>query len=249
MLKQERHQLILRKLKSNRKVLSARLSTEFDVSEDTVRRDLKELEAKNLLYKVHGGALTIEDKILTYNERSVSDLDKKKAIAKKAVSLICSGQVIIMSGSTANLALARIIPHDINATIFTYSLPIAIELTHHPLIEVIFIGGKLNKTAQVTVGIDVINSISNIRADICFMGVGGIDTKRGMTEANWEVAHIKKSMIQASDFVVALSINKRLNQVKRYSVVPIDNIDTVITDFNPANEIFNEFKDKGLTII
>ena len=249
MLKQERHQLILKKLKLNRKVLSVNLSKELFVSEDTVRRDLKELEAKNLLYKVHGGALTVEDKILTYNERSVSDLDKKSVIAKKAVNLIHDGQVIIMSGSTANLALAKIIPHDINATVFTYSLPIAIELTHHPLIEVIFIGGKLNKTAQVTVGIDVINSISSIRADICFMGVGGIDTKRGMTEANWEVAHIKKSMILASDYVVALSISKRLNLVKRYSVVSIKQIDTVISDISPEEAVFNDFKERGITIL
>lgn len=249
MLKQERHQLILRKLKSNRKVLSARLSTEFDVSEDTIRRDLKELEIKHLLYKVHGGALPVENKLLTYNERSESDLDKKNIIAIKAVKLIHDGQVIIMSGSTTNLELAKIIPLKINATVFTYSLPIAMQLSQHPLIEVIFIGGKLNKSAQVTVGIDVVNSISSIRADICFMGIGGIDINRGMTEPNWEVAHIKKSMIQVSDYVVAMCISTKIMEVKRYSVVPVKKIDTIISDFEPNNEIFNEFKKKGLIII
>lgn len=249
MLKQERHQLILRKLKSNRKVLSARLSTEFDVSEDTIRRDLKELEIKHLLYKVHGGALPVENKIQTYNERSVADLDKKNIIAKKAVKLIHDGQVIIMSGSTTNLELAKIIPLKINATVFTYSLPIAMQLSQHPSIEVIFIGGKLNKPAQVTVGIDVVNSISSIRADICFMGIGGIDINRGMTEPDWEVAHIKKSMIQVSDYVVAMCISTKIMEVKRYSVVPIDTIDTIITDFESNNIIFNQFKEKGLIII
>ncbi|MCB0486470.1 MAG: DeoR/GlpR transcriptional regulator, partial [Flavobacteriaceae bacterium] len=169
MLKEERHQVILNKLHINRKVLSTKLSEELNVSEDTVRRDLKELEAKRLLYKVHGGALSIENKIKTYDERSIFDIDKKEIIAQKAVKLIHDGQVIIMSGSTTNLQLAKIIPSKTNATIFTYSLPVALELTHHPSIEVIFIGGKLNKGAQVTTGIDVINSISNIRADMCFM--------------------------------------------------------------------------------
>jgi len=249
MLKQERHQFILKKLKLNRKVLSVGLSKELAVSEDTVRRDLKELESKHLLYKVHGGALPLENKLLTYNERSESDLDKKNIIAKKAVKLIHDGQVIIMSGSTTNLELAKIIPPKINATVFTYSLPIAMQLSQHPSIEVIFIGGKLNKSAQVTVGIDVVNSISSIRADICFMGIGGIDIHRGMTEPDWEVAHIKKSMIQVSDYVAAMCISTKIMEVKRYSVVPIDSIDAIISDFELTNEIFQEFKDKGLTII
>ena len=78
MLKEERHQVILNKLHINRKVLSTKLSEELNVSEDTVRRDLKELEAKRLLYKVHGGALSIENKIKTYDERSIFDIDKKE---------------------------------------------------------------------------------------------------------------------------------------------------------------------------
>ncbi|MCF6279777.1 MAG: DeoR/GlpR family DNA-binding transcription regulator [Flavobacteriaceae bacterium] len=249
MLKQERHQVILKKIKKNRKVLSNVLSKELFVSEDTVRRDLKELELKKLLHKVHGGALSIESKILTYDERSIADIDKKKIIAKKAVKLIHDGQVIIMSGSTTNLELAKIIPENINATVFTYSLPIALELTYHPSVEVIFIGGKLNKDAQVTTGIDVVNLISKIRADICFMGTGGINIKRGMTEPNWEVSHIKKCMIEASDYVVAMCISTKVMDVKRFSVVPLRDIDTIITDFKPNNPIFNEYVSQGITVI
>ena len=249
MLKQERHNIILNQLKDKRKVLSTTLSKELQVSEDTIRRDLKELELKNLLYKVHGGALSIENKILTYNERSAADIDKKIIIAKKAVRLIHNGQVIIMSGSTTNLELAKIIPDEINATIFTYSLPIAMQLSHHPLIEVIFIGGKLNKAAQVSVGIDVVNSISNIRADICFMGTGGLDINKGLTEPNWEVAHIKKCMIQAADYVVTMCTSNKINIVERYMVVPIKNVNAIITNYNSDNTIFKEFIDKDLTVI
>lgn len=249
MLKQERHQVILKKLKQNRKVISNVLSVELSVSEDTVRRDLKELEVKKLLHKVHGGALSIEGKILTYDERSIADIDKKKIIAKKAVQLIHDGQVIIMSGSTTNLELAKIIPANIHATVFTYSLPIALELTHHPSVEVIFIGGKLNKNAQVTTGIDVVNLISKIRADICFIGTGGINIKRGLTEPNWEVSHIKKCMIEASDYVVTMCISSKIMDVKRFSVVPLRKIDTIITDFESSNPVFNKFKELDVIII
>lgn len=249
MLKQERHQKILEKLKISKKVLSGKLSEELFVSEDTIRRDLKELESKDLIYKVHGGALLKENRILSYDERSVSDIAEKKEIAKKAVKLIRDGQVIIMSGSSTNLELAKIIPPEINATVYTYSLPIAAQLSHHPSIEVIFIGGKLNKAAQVTVGIDLINSIYNISADICFMGTEGVDVKRGLTEPDWEVSHIKKSMIRASNYVVVMCISSKIKSVKRHSVVPVQKIDVIVTEIDSDAEMFDEFKAMDLTII
>ncbi|HCE55619.1 MAG TPA: DeoR/GlpR transcriptional regulator [Lutibacter sp.] len=249
MLKEERHYHILDKIILNRKVLSAALSIELNVSEDTIRRDLNELSSKGLIKKVHGGALPIDSKTPSYEERSNYNLEEKNSIAKKAVKLIKSGQVIIMSGSTTNLQLAKIIPSDINATIYTYSLPIALQLTEHPLIEIIFIGGKLHKTAQVTVGLDVVSSISELRADLCFMGTGGINTLNGMTEPDWEVSHIKKCMISVSDRVVALCTQNKLNETKRYTVAPIHKIDTIVTDIDPSDSIFNDFKEKGVKIL
>ncbi|WP_111709429.1 DeoR/GlpR family DNA-binding transcription regulator [Lutibacter citreus] len=249
MLKEERHLHILDKIKLNRKVLSSDLSNELNVSEDTIRRDLNELSAKDLIKKVHGGALLKDTLAPSYEERSNYNLKEKNIIAKKAVDLIKDGQVIIMSGSTTNLQLAKIIPSDINATIYTYSLPIAIQLTAHSSLEIIFIGGKLNKPAQVTVGLDVVSSISQLRADLCFMGTGGINVKNGMTEPNWEVSHIKKCMIEASDKVIVLCTNNKINEIKRYPVTPINRINTIITDLNPTDQIFNSFKENGVTIL
>ncbi len=249
MLKQERHQIILDKLKISKKVLSGKLSEELLVSEDTIRRDLKELESKDLIYKVHGGALLKDNRVLSYDERSIADINEKKKIAEKAVKLIQDGQVIIMSGSSTNLELAKIIPPEINATVYTYSIPIAAQLSHHPSIEVIFMGGKLNKAAQVTVGIDLVNFIYNISADICFIGTDGIDISRGLTEPDWEVSHIKKSMIHASNYVAVMCISDKVMSVKRHSVVPIEKIDAIISDIDPKDPIFNNFKDFDLTII
>lgn len=249
MLKEERHYHILDKIILDRKVLSAVLSIELNVSEDTIRRDLNELSAKGLIRKVHGGALPVEAQPLSYRERSSFNLVEKNIIAKKAVNIIKNGQVIIMSGSTTNLQLAKIIPSDINATIYTYSLPIALQLTEHPSIEIIFIGGKLHKTAQVTVGLDVVSSISELRADLCFMGTGGINTLNGMTEPDWEVSHIKKCMISASSRVIALCTQNKINEIKRYTVAPIHKIDTIVTDIDPSDTLFNDFKEKGVKIL
>lgn len=249
MLKEERHQLILNKLTKNRKVLSVNLSRELAVSEDTIRRDLKELEAKNLLYKVHGGALLNENRLKTYYERSHSDTEEKKSIARKAVQLIHNDQVIIMSGSSTNVQIAKLIPPDVNVTIFTYSLPVALELTNHPLIEVILIGGKLNKSAQVSTGIDVINFLSGMRVDLCFMGIAGLSTNRGLTESDWEVTHIKRAMIEVSDYVVVTCTGNTLQKNERYAVVPIKKIDALITEYPSDNKIFNSFKEKGIVVL
>ncbi len=249
MLKEERHHLILDKIKLNRKVLSSDLSLELNVSEDTIRRDLNELAAKKLIRKVHGGALPIDSKALSYEERINYNLKEKNIIANKAVKLIKDGQVIIMSGSTTNLQLAKIIPPDINATIYTYSLPIAAQLTEHPSIEIIFIGGKLYKPAQVTVGLDVVSSISQLRADLCLMGTGGINVSNGMTEPNWEVSHIKKCMIEACEKVIVLCTKNKINEVKRYTVSPLSKIDTIVTDINPKSPLFNDFKINGVKIL
>jgi len=249
MLKEERHLYILDKIKLNRKVLSTDLSVELNVSEDTIRRDLNELSSNELIRKVHGGALPVNTTTLTYKERSSYNLIEKNTIARKAVNLIKDGQVIIMSGSTTNLQLAKIIPSDINATIYTYSLPIAIQLTEHPSIEVIFIGGKLYKPAQVTVGLDVVSTISQLRADYCFMGTGGINVANGMTEPNWEVSHIKKSMIEASNKVIVLCTKNKINMVKRYLVSPINRINIIVTDTNSDEDIFYPFKEKGVIIL
>lgn len=249
MLKEERHHHILDKIILDRKVLSTDLSIELNVSEDTIRRDLNELSAKGLIKKVHGGALTLGTKTPSYRERSNYNLEEKNIIAKKAIKLIKDGQVIIMSGSTTNLQLAKIIPSDINATIYTYSLPIALQLTEHPSIEIIFIGGKLHKAAQVTVGLDVVSSLSELRADLCFMGTGGINVLNGMTEPDWEVSHIKKCMISASNKVIALCTKNKINEIKRYTVAPILKIDTIITEIDPNDSIFADFKEKGVKII
>jgi DeoR/GlpR family transcriptional regulator of sugar metabolism len=154
-----------------------------------------------------------------------------------------------MSGSTTNLEIAKIIPSHISVTIFTYSLPIALELTHHPEIDVYFIGGKVNKLAQVSVGIDVVNFISSVRADICFIGTGGISAKKGMTEPGWDVSHIKKKMVDVSDYVVSICVSPKLMEVRKFSVVPIDAIDAMITDLDCEDAVFDQFKEKGLTII
>lgn len=248
MLRQERHDFILSKLKKENKVLSSDLSIELSVSEDTIRRDLRELAHQGKILKVHGGALSTSQHVYKYQLEEIFEYDLKHIIASKAVKLIENNSSLVMSGGTTNLELARILPHDLSVTVYTYSLPIAMQLTEHPNIELIFLGGKMQKNAQVTIGMDVIRTISGMRVDYCFLGVSGLDLKAGLTEIDYEVANIKKTMMDISETSILLSTASKLETVQRYLVEKTENLNILITDIDPENERVSPYQKRGIVV-
>ncbi|RIA10783.1 DeoR family transcriptional regulator [Flavobacteriaceae bacterium MAR_2010_72] len=249
MKKKERQKIIIDEVSINRKVSSSFLSEKLDVSEDTIRRDIHELHGKGLLTKVHGGAISTIQKLYHYNEDLIYNRENKIRIAQKAISLIRDSMVIIMSGGTTNLMLAKLFPKDLKATIYTYSLPIAMQLTEHPLIETIFIGGKIHRNSMVTTGIDVIQYLSNIRADFCFMGVSGISIEQGITDEGYEVSLIKKAMINSSDHIVYLATSNKLNLRHRYDVCNLNEIDMVLTNLDSTDPALKDYLKAGLNLL
>ncbi|MBC7847696.1 MAG: DeoR/GlpR transcriptional regulator [Flavobacterium sp.] len=249
MLKAERQKFIMTKLVSEHKVSTIELVVDLNVSEDTVRRDLNELNKKGLLEKVYGGAIPVEKRTTNIFNNVVVNSDKKDIVGRKALSLISDGQVIIMSGGTTNLAFTKLLPPDLKATIYTYSLPIAMQLAQHPNIEVIFIGGKLQKNAMVTIGMDVVQVLSKLKADICFMGSSSINVRLGLTEIGYEVSLVKKAMMEASDNVVCMVTSEKLNTKMPYVVCEINQLNIIITDLNPDAPILDDYIKAGVQLI
>lgn len=249
MLKRDRQLKIIDKIRASRKVSSRFLAEELDVSEDTIRRDFNEMAAKGLITKVSGGAVISIQKLYQYNEDIIFDRENKTAIAHKAVNLIENGMVIIISGGTTNLVLAKLFPKDIKATIYTYSLPIAMQLTEHPLLEIIFIGGNIQKNSLVTTGVDVIQFLSKIKVDICFMGVSGFCLEHGITDEGYEVSLIKKSMINSSEQIVYLVTSNKLNIRHSFNVCNLNEIDKVVTDLDPGDFKLEEYVKAGVNLL
>ncbi|EIJ39571.1 transcriptional regulator of sugar metabolism [Galbibacter orientalis DSM 19592] len=249
MQKKERQDLIIEEVRVNRNVTSTYLAQKLNVSEDTIRRDLNELDKKGLVMKVHGGAVSTIQKLYHYNEEVIFNRDKKDTIAKKAGVLLKDGMVIIISGGTTNLMFAKQLPETLKATVYTYSLPIAMQLSDHPTVEVIFIGGKINKKSMVTVGIDVVQSLSQVMADICFIGVSSINELNGLTDEGYEVSLVKKAMIAASDKVVALATSNKLNIRQNYSVCGLEEINTLVTEIDANDSILQPYKNAGILIM
>jgi len=249
MLKEERQNYILDKIREKNKVKSNELAIELNVSEDTIRRDLNQLSHNGLILKVHGGALSTHQKLYQYNESTIFNRENKIKLAKKAISLLKDGQVIIMSGGTTNLELSRLIPQNLKLTVYTYSLPIAMQLTEHPSIEVFIIGGKIHKKALVTVGVNVIKILSKIKADICFLGTSGIDLNEGVTEVGYEVSFVKRVMIASSDNVVSLVTSDKLNTTQRYPICDLNEIHKIITDLDPDDPKLHSYIKRGVEVL
>ncbi|MBE7178368.1 MAG: DeoR/GlpR transcriptional regulator [Mucilaginibacter polytrichastri] len=240
MLKTERHAYIMKQINLHNRIQSADLSSNLAVSEDTIRRDLHELATAGLILKVHGGALS---KSFHYPSQNPSyALDAKKSIAKKAISLIKKDMVVLTGGGTTVIEMARMMPENLEATFFTISPLVALELSDHPRLEVVLLGGKLSKTAQISIGSQVISQLSDLKADICFTGVYSLSANEGLTESDWEVVQVKKAMIKSASKTAVLSISEKLGSVQKLRVGPISDIDYLITEAHPEDRLLDEYR-------
>ncbi|MEM6524469.1 MAG: DeoR/GlpR family DNA-binding transcription regulator [Bacteroidota bacterium] len=248
--KEERQQFILHEVRMHSRILLTDIAHLLNVSIDTIRRDIKELDEEGKLKKVHGGAISIGFHYSSSdNNKEIYASEDKAIIAQKAANLIEPKSVVLISGGTTNLELVKHLPPKLIATFFTPSLPVAIELMAHPNIEVIFIGGKLSRDAQISVGGSALNTLSEIKVDICFMGTGYLDPVNGLTEFDWEVVQMKKAMINASKKVVSLTISEKLNSSQRYKICEIQAINTLITELEFDSQLLDPYREGNITVL
>ncbi|MBW4615565.1 MAG: DeoR/GlpR family DNA-binding transcription regulator [Desmonostoc vinosum HA7617-LM4] len=249
MLTAERRQYILEILRRDKKVLSSELSDVLKVSEDTIRRDLRELAESGLLQRVHGGALLSSPATASYTDRQKQAPKEKEAIARAAAKLVCTGQVVILDGGTTTLQVARHLPADLQATVITNSPPIAVALADHPHIEVVMLGGQLYKKALVNVGAATIESLQMIRADLCMLGVCSLHPEMGISVPNLDEAHVKRAMINRAAEVVGLATAAKLDTAAPYVVESIHALTYLVTAPIVSDEMLASYKILGLTII
>jgi DeoR/GlpR family transcriptional regulator of sugar metabolism len=248
MLTRQRKQLILEKLGAEGQVQSKALSILFDVSEDTIRRDLRELAAEGRLQRVHGGALPSSSAIAPFAERQSVKMDAKKRVARKGAQLISSGQVVIIDGGTTTSELITFFPPDLRITVVTHSPSIALGLVDHPAIEVILIGGRLYKHSIVAVGAAAIEGIENIHADLFFMGVTGIHPDAGLTTGDFEEACIKRAFSGRAAETVVLASPEKINTASSFVIGDVSSVNTIIVEDGTDKEWIRAVSEKGVSV-
>lgn len=249
MLTSQRKSEILAILKRDGQVLAKALSESFEVSEDTIRRDLRELASEGLLQRVHGGALPASPATADFAHRQPIESATKRAVAKAAAGMIGDGQVVIVDGGTTAIELVRQLPRELSATVVTHSPNVAVELVGHPGIEVILIGGRLFKHSIVTVGAAAIEALSHIRADMFFMGVTGVHATAGLSTGDLEEAYMKRALAAHAAETVVLASADKINAASQYRIGELAMASAIIVEQSTDAALTEPLEAAGVTVV
>jgi DeoR/GlpR family transcriptional regulator of sugar metabolism len=245
--KKERKQLIIKQVNIHTRLMFTDLVKLIDVSEDTIRRDVNELAEEGLLIRIKGGAMSaayhIGDDSKTYSRNN------KLIIADKTLSLLKEDMIVLIGGGTTIREFVKKIPNTLRATFLTVNVMTAVELLDKPMIKTIMIGGQISAYSQMTVSGEVFQYLSNIKADLCIIGINAIDAEGGLTDSDWETIQAKKAMIKAADKIAVLTISEKLNSVMQMKIADVDEVDYLITELSPEDAALRSYRAKELTIL
>lgn len=237
MLKEERHEYILNCIRKDSRIYITTLCTELGVSDDTLRRDLSELDQKGFLTKVHGGAIAKSGISIEFTDRLNTAVASKQQMAAKVIPMFKEGDVILIDGGTSNLEIAHQLPVDIRLTVYTNSFPIINILFDHPNLDLIFLGGKVFLSSRVTVGISVFQALQTVSPDWAVVGISDIHPEKGLTSPDREEAMIKRLMIERGQKRIILADSYKLNTARTYHVASLGDIDYIVTEDDKVDYI------------
>ena len=249
MLAAQRREYLLQTLRRDGKIVAKDVAAGLGLSEDSVRRDLRELAAEGLCQRVYGGALPVSPAIADYAGRSTVSVPGKQQVAAAAVSLIRPGGTVIMDGGTTALALARAMPPSLACTVITHSPTVAAALVEHPAAEVLILGGKLFKHSAVACGAAAMEAAQQVSADVFFMGVTGVHPDAGLTTGDADEAAMKRALASRAAETYVLGSAEKIGTASPYEVIPFSQASAIITDAPPESAIIQELRARQVEVI
>ncbi|HUH49683.1 MAG TPA: DeoR/GlpR family DNA-binding transcription regulator, partial [Mycoplana sp.] len=235
------------RLAAHGRVIAADLADELGVSEDTIRRDLREMASAGLCRRVYGGALQLSPSP-SFSERVGVNVDRKEALARTTVTLIASGATIFLDSGSTNLAIARNLPAEKNLTVITNAPAIAAALVDRPGIEIIQIGGPIDRKTGAATGAKALRDAETLRPDVCILGVCGLHPDGGVTAFGFEDAEFKRFVAMHSRAVLTAVTNDKLSVAAPYAVVPLARLDHVVLEADANEKDLQELATLGVRI-
>lgn len=249
MLTSERKALISDRLRRDGRLIAKVFAEELGLSEDTIRRDLREMAAEGLLARVHGGALPLQPALPDFATRKEVASDEKRRLGQLAATLVRAGETVFLDGGTTNAEIARALPRDFAFTVVTHSPTIAAELEHHPSAEVILVGGRIYKHSMVAVGSIASSAIATFRPDIFFLGATAVHSRHGFTTGDFEEAAVKRQIAaQSARTYVALTAEK-LERASPVTIMPLEAATGIIVSGRAVAEQLEALGSAGLHVL
>ncbi len=210
------------------------LAATYDVTTETVRRDLAVLHKAGLVRRVHGGAVPARALHLVeqdVDEREVTRAAHKDAIAAAATDVFpAGGASVLLDAGTTTSRVAALLPTDRDLVVVTNSVPIAARLSAVPSITLQLLGGRVRGLTQAAVGEQAAEALGRLRVDIAFIGTNGITARHGLSTPDGEEAAIKRAMVQCANYVVVVADSSKIGREDLHSFAPISSVDALITD-------------------
>lgn len=250
MLNSHRREFILEKLSANNKVSVADLMAGLDVSDETVRRDLKDLEKEGLLRRIHGGAIGvshIRDEPIT--NRAKKAAKEKAAIAHLAVGLISDHTSIFLDTGSTTEALAKQLGRFTDLKLYTNSIKVAQAAREHFGVSVFMTPGQMRKIELDLVGYDTVSYIQNFLFDTVFMGAAGIDADRGFMDFEEDEARIRQALVKSARNKIMLADASKFGKSANICTAKFEVIDRLVTDSKPAEEFRKQFQISEMEVL
>ncbi len=234
MYAEERQQAMARDVAARGRMSVAQLASEYDVTTETVRRDLSALEELGLVRRVHGGAVPATALTsLEYGlaERDVARVAEKELIARSALALLppAGGSIVIDAGSTTG-RLAQGLPRDRRLVVYTHSVPVAARLAVNPAVELHLLPGTVRATTQAAVGPETVTALGQLRVDLAFLGTNGVTVGHGFSTPDSTEAATKRAIVGAARRVVVLADATKVGVESTVRFAATDEVDALLTD-------------------
>ena len=249
MLVAQRRDLLLDRLHRDGRIIAKDLAAELGLSEDSVRRDLRDLAAAGLCQRVYGGALPASPAVLDYSARQGIATDSKLRVATRAAAMIQPGSTVILDGGTTALAVAQALPLDLKALMVTHSPTVASALATHPSIDIYLIGGRVFKHSVVASGAAAVEAAGAVNADLFFLGVTGVHPRTGLTTGDADEAAMKRALSRRAADTYVLASTEKIGAASPFAVLPLDAVAGIITDASTTSQIVQELAAAGSQII
>ncbi len=249
MLTTQRKTQILQRLLRDGEVVAKTLSQEWSVSEDTIRRDLRELAQEGKLQRVHGGALPAAAAAAALEQRLHMSSAEKQALGRAGAAMVQPGQLVFLDGGSTALQMAAQLDPALRATFVTHSPSVALALAAKPQLEIIVLGGTLYRHSMVHVGASVVEAAQRMRADVFFMGVTGVHTDVGLTTANQEEAAVKRALHACAAETVVLASPEKLGAASPFVVAPVQSLSALLVAPGTAPKIVARLRATGVRVV